>query len=87
MSTPDLVRELRRLPLRERLEVLEVTLHEIRQELDTNSVRRVEENTNEKQDQELREAAIAALPLYEANGELTAFTALDGEPFHDYEPR
>jgi hypothetical protein len=38
-------------------------------------------------DQKLLEAAIAALPLYETGDELTAFTALDSEPFEDYEAR
>ena len=87
MRATDLVDELRRLPLTERLTVLEMTLHEIREELGTASHALPAREFTGDEDQQLREAALIALPLYEAGDELTAFTALDSEPFHDYEAR
>lgn len=87
MNATDLLDELRRLPLRERLSILEMTLHEIREELDPSVSASSQRNATNDRDRRLRDAALAALPLYEAGDELTAFTALDSEPFLDHESR
>jgi hypothetical protein len=87
MNATELLDELRRLPLRERLSVLEVTLHEIREELDPSFSAKSKRIATDDRNRRLREAALVALPLYEAGDELTVFTDLDGEPFLDHESR
>jgi hypothetical protein len=64
-----------------------MTLHEIREELDPSLSAKLGRNTTDDRDQRLRDAALAALPLYEAGDELTVFTVLDSEPFLDHESR
>ena len=84
MSQRDLLDQLRGLSLLDRLAVLEVALRGIREDMATQGLSGTDDAADEERSRALREAALAALPLYEAGGELTAFTALDGEPF--YEP-
>jgi hypothetical protein len=83
VRTTDLIDELRRLPLADRLTVLEMTLHEMREEFGTSSAVLTAREAIRYDDQKLLEAAISALPLYESDDKFTAFTALDGELFHD----
>ncbi|MGH2588211.1 MAG: hypothetical protein ACRDJE_25105 [Dehalococcoidia bacterium] len=85
MSQAQLLEELRRLPVQERLAVVETTLHELRQEIGSMSPETSRADASDERRRWLRAAALAALPLYEDGGELTAFTSLDGEPFHDHE--
>lgn len=85
MVRSDLLNAIRRLPLRERLAVLEDSLHDLREDIAAADPRDGKRVVARGRDQELRKAAERALPLYRAGGELTAFTALDTDPFYDHE--
>jgi hypothetical protein len=77
----DILRELQRRPIEERLAILEAAIHEMRASL-------VKEERRAKWDRMrvgLAESAEKALPYYENDEELTAFTALDSEDFLGYE--
>jgi hypothetical protein len=78
MTPAEILEELRRLPASERLSVLEAALHLTREEMRQENKAAL---WTEDQ-QQLALAAQALLPDYTAGGELTAFTALDGEDFH-----
>ena len=67
MTTALLVREISKLPLTERLLVVEKTLKSIRQD----------------KQRGLRQAVDALFPDYQTDPELTAFTGLDAEPFYE----
>jgi metal-responsive CopG/Arc/MetJ family transcriptional regulator len=43
----------------------------------------IEKELEESREQELRKVAEALAPLYKTNEELTAFSALDGEDWHE----
>jgi hypothetical protein len=70
-----LLEQLTELDLAERLAVIEAAVHAIREEL---AGRATEPDRAAK----LAAAAAALVADYEAGEELTAFTALDAEPFH-----
>jgi len=76
MIQMELIQELKTLPLEDRLAFLELAIHSIREDL-----RQLQQLPLERE-RKLAAAAQALLPDYLAGGELTAFTALDGEDFH-----
>lgn len=76
MTATHILDELKRLNNAERLAVIETATRLIRQDLRQQNLNPIEER-----DQQLAQAAEALLPDYSANGELTAFTSLDGEDF------
>ena len=77
MTASDILEQLRHLPPAQRLAVVESAVHEIRESLtgDSRMPARI-------QAPKLRRAAKSLLSDYQADKELTAFTALDGEPVH-----
>jgi hypothetical protein len=77
MSALEILDSLKQLTNPERLAVIETATRLIREEL-SDQARIVRE-----QDRQLRAAAEAVKDLYEPGGELTEWTALDGEDFHD----
>lgn len=72
MSAVDILLEINKLPLGERLGVVEKALRDIRLE---------------EQSERMRVAAERLRNDYLTDSELTAFTALDGEDFYDYEAK
>jgi hypothetical protein len=78
MSALEVLDRLKDLTNPERLAVIETATRLIREEIaDQARIARRE------QDRRLHAAAEAAKDLYEPGGELTEWTALDGEDFHD----
>jgi hypothetical protein len=76
MDQVDLITELKKLPMAERLDIIEALLIEIRQELHLSPPGLVSEGKRQML------AAAAALRVdYLTNGELTIFSALDAEDF------
>lgn len=78
MRQREILEELKKFPTAERFTIIEVALHLIHEDL-----QQIEQpliRTERKR--QLAEAAKALLPDYSADGELTAFTALDHEDFH-----
>jgi hypothetical protein len=69
MTNTQIVEEINRLPLAEKIHVIELVLKSIRQETDKSP--------------SLAEGARALLQDYENDKELTAFTALGGEDFYE----
>jgi hypothetical protein len=78
MTQSQIVAELERLTMAERLAVAEAALHLIRQDIQ----RAEEPPTQEDRRKQMVAAAEALLTDYEADDELTAFKGLDGEDFH-----
>jgi len=77
MSALEVLDRLKQLTNPERLAVIETATRLIREELaDQTRIAR-------EQDRRLRAAAEAIKDLYEPGSELTEWTALDGEDFHD----
>lgn len=68
MNTDDLINEIERLPIDDRMLIIEKTIHSVR-----------EQNENRK----LAKAARALVPEYLKNNNLTSFTALDFEEFYE----
>ncbi|MFO7935511.1 MAG: hypothetical protein R6U78_15720 [Bacteroidales bacterium] len=68
MRTADIIKEIRKLPIRERIYVIEKAIHSIREEEDK---------------LELNQAAEALSEEYKTNTELTAFTSIDFEDFYE----
>jgi hypothetical protein len=81
MTQAEILQELKNLTTTERLAVIEAALHLIREDLQEESQAERLPTQSERRRQ-LAEAAKALLPDYTADGELTAFTALDHEEFH-----
>ena len=77
MTLTEILKELPNLTSAERLSLIEAAAHLNRKEL----LQKSEEAWSEEQ-QQMALAAQALLPDYEADGELTIFTTLDGEDFH-----
>jgi len=77
MNQMDLLRELKKLTSEERLAVAEAALRLLREDLQ----QAAQPSTQGDMKQHLAKAAQALLPDYQAGGELTAFTDLDGEEF------
>jgi len=78
MTHSEILEELKRLPAAERLKIIEAALQLLHEDL-----RQVEQSDiyYAQRKQRLAKAAEALRPDYLAGGELTAFTALDGEDF------
>jgi hypothetical protein len=77
MSALKVLDQLKQLTNAERLAVIETATRLIREELVDQS------RGAREQDRRLRVAAESVKDLYEPGGELTEWTALDGEDFHD----
>ena len=80
MSAFEVLEQLKNLTNPERLAVIETATRLIREEV-ADPVRIVRE-----QDRRLHAAADAVKDLYEPGGDLTEWTALDGEDFHEESP-
>ncbi len=78
MTQVEILEELKRLTIAERLTVIEAVLQTIREDLQHISPPSKQVDRR----QQLAAAAEALRPDYVAGGELTAFTALDGEDFY-----
>lgn len=79
MKQTQILKELKDLTTEQQLEVVEVALKLIRENLQAKNI--PQHNSNIKR--RLSEAADALLPDYSEGGELTVFTALDGEEFSE----
>jgi hypothetical protein len=79
MTRSDILDELQKLPLSERLAVIENVVRLIR-----NDLGRTETGGDlPSRRRRMAEAAEALLPDYRSDPELTAFSALDGQEFHE----
>ena len=78
MTEREIMEQIKRLTTAERLTVVEKTLRSIREELE--QIEKPVSDTDLKL--KLAKAAEALLADYASRGDLTAFTALDGEDFH-----
>jgi len=76
MTKTEILAELYRLPAPEQLLIVESLANQLRQRLEIGS-------SNPPAGRALATAAQALLSDYESDAELTAFTALDGEPLHE----
>jgi hypothetical protein len=78
MTQMEVLEELKRFTIPERLTIIEATLRLIREDL-----QEVEQPPSQvERRHQLAAAAEALLPDYAAGGELTIFTALDSEDFY-----
>ena len=78
MTQSRLLHELKKLSPQERLEIIEETVRLLQEDLRKSEPTSLDETT-----QQLAQAAQALLKDYEEDRELTCFTALDGEAFHE----
>ncbi len=78
MTQREILEEIKRLTVTERLNIIETAVQMIRADLQQMESSRIP--TERKQ--QLATAAQALLPDYTSGSELTVFTALDGEDFH-----
>lgn len=78
MTQAEILKELKKLTVPERIAVIEAALHLVREDLQR------EERLSPKPDikQQLATAAEVLLPDYTSDAELTAFTVLDSEDFY-----
>ena len=79
MAESEILDEIKRHSIPERLAIIEDSLRSIRQDLQQHAQLPLAAN---ERDRQLRAAAEALLPDYSSGNELTAFTALDAEDFH-----
>ncbi len=77
MTQAEILEQLKRLPKTQRLKLAESLLHQLREDLETEAKKKVE-----PLEKRLARAAKSLRRDYSTNPELTAFTALDNEPFH-----
>lgn len=78
MTQTEILEELKKLSVQERLEIIDAVVHLLRQDL-----HQIEQpKTRQERKERLTAAAELLLPDYEKDEELTSFTALDGEDFH-----
>jgi hypothetical protein len=82
MTQVELLEELKKFTIPERLTIAEVALRLIREELQQGE----QPLTRTERERQLAAAAEALLPDYAVGGELTVFTALDGEDFYAQRP-
>ena len=68
MRTNELIKEIKRLPIQERIYLIEKTIHSIRKQEDTN---------------QMKKAAETLYSDYKFDKELTIFTNLDFEDFYE----
>ncbi|ETW99364.1 hypothetical protein [Candidatus Entotheonella palauensis] len=80
MTYTEIREALNKLSLTERLSLMEDTLQLMREELQLHEPPPTE---HDRKAQQLAAAAKALLPDYTADRELTGFTALDSEDFHE----
>ena len=78
MTHAEILEQIKKLSLKERLEVIDAAIHLLRDELP----QRVRPSTPEDRKKLMSQAADMLLQDYETDSELTSFTALDGEDFH-----
>ncbi len=78
MTYVEILEELKKFPIPERLTLVEATLRLIREDLQQTQRPLIQPERKSQ----LAAAAKALLPDYAAGGELTAFTALDSEDFY-----
>ena len=78
MTQSEILEEIKKLSLKDRIEVIDATIHLLRDEL----MQRPGPVTPEDRRKLLSQAAHVLLHDYEIDGELTIFSALDGEDFH-----
>lgn len=76
MSTAELLGQLKQLSNAERLVVIEAATRLVREDLAAS-----EADPRTEQERRLRDAATRLADLYQPGGELTEWTALDGEDF------
>jgi hypothetical protein len=77
MTHLEILKQMKHLPAAERLSIVESTVHQLREELALSGARNPEGT-----EARLGRAAEALQADYSSDHELTAFTALDGDPFH-----
>jgi len=78
MAQVEILEELKKFPIPERLTIVEAALRLIREDLQQEE----QPLTRIERKRQLAAAAEALLPDYAADGELTIFTALDSEDFY-----
>jgi hypothetical protein len=78
MTHAEILEQIKKLSLKERLEVIDAAIHLLRDEL-THGAQGLTPQDRKKL---LSKAANALLHDYETDSELTSFSALDGEDFH-----
>ncbi len=78
MAYAEILEEIKKLSLKERLEVIDAAIHLIRDELTP----RVHPSAPQDRKKLLSRGADVLRRDYETDHELTSFTALDGEDFH-----
>ena len=78
MTRTKILEELKKLSAKERLEVIEAALHLVQEDLQF--IERPATPSERKR--QLAAAAVALLPDYTEDDELTSFTALDSQDFH-----
>ena len=78
MTQSEILEEIKKLSLKDRIEVIDATIHLLRDEL----MQRAGPATPEDRRRLLSQAAHVLLHDYEIAGELTIFSALDGEDLH-----
>ncbi len=78
MTRVEILEQIKKLSLKERLEVIDAAIHLLRDELTPEA----HPLTSEDRKRLLSKGADALLQDYETDRELTSFTALDGEDFH-----
>ncbi|MBI2759855.1 MAG: hypothetical protein HYX51_00305 [Chloroflexi bacterium] len=85
MSRTELIAGLKKLPVAERLAVIEAALHDMREEMQPSLASRLRYTSREEKDRLLQEGARIMADDYANDPELTAFTALDGVAFMESE--
>ena len=78
MTQPEILEQIKKLSLKERLEVIDAAIHLLRDEL----TRGVHPLTPQDGKRLLSQAADVLFQDYETDSELTSSVALDGENFH-----
>jgi len=78
MTHTEILEQIKKLSLKERLEVIDAAIHLLQDEL----TQKVSPLTQEDRKRLLSKGADVLLQDYEKDRELTSFTALDGEDFH-----
>lgn len=73
----EILEKLKCLPVTERVRIVESLAHQLREDLQLSSIQGPQEA-----EEKLARAAKALRDDYVGDKDLTAFTALDGEPFH-----
>ena len=78
MTRVEIVKEIKRMPLAEQFDILEIVLQTVRENFQLVP----QPTTHLERKQQMAEAAVLLKEDYETDEELTALTALDGEGFH-----